>query len=402
MNAATSTQTPANIIVDEAGYYFGDGLQEVLRQIDGIPNATYVVKDNGVFVFDKLVHLVRDRRKAGSGQPVDELARELVAKAIVSAKEAVDVWGIDPYPYRVDVMTIWHHSFNAELPVVFESKKDLHDALASLLVGGVIPGRGDFMYRNQPMLLRDYMGVKRLPPRPVIHCNEAFSLDDAVLRGMEYKSGFTPISPVLFDKVNELEMAWVSDSQQAIRHAKKHAASLWARASEFGLEALSGDVVKRQEQDCMTLRELYPELSMLSDDALFSWFDSYQFDYHRNNHWTPNRDDDFLFFLLGNTDAPQFDPIVGQWMGYALLQGDSLSEAVVFARSANMYDVALSSLVHRIANAMQFLAEDEKRTGLHGEPIITMNDLISHGSKSPKPLWVNHGLADFEVLGMSQ
>ena len=47
---------------DELGDYCSypqDEWIEVLRQIDGVPNVTYVVENDRVFVFDKLVHLVQ-------------------------------------------------------------------------------------------------------------------------------------------------------------------------------------------------------------------------------------------------------------------------------------------------------------------------------------------------------
>lgn len=43
------------VCLDEFGYYCGgqnDTLKEDLRKIDGVPNATYLVKDGQVFVFD--------------------------------------------------------------------------------------------------------------------------------------------------------------------------------------------------------------------------------------------------------------------------------------------------------------------------------------------------------------
>lgn len=85
------TQAPV-VFLDEFGYYFGrnDTLKEDLRKIDGVPNASYLVKDDGqVFVFDKLVQLVNEHRERHSDVPLTDLARGLIAEAAVSAKEAV-------------------------------------------------------------------------------------------------------------------------------------------------------------------------------------------------------------------------------------------------------------------------------------------------------------------------
>lgn len=71
------------VFLDEAGYYFGghnDGLKEDLRKIDGVPNATYLVKEDGqVFVFDKLVQLVNEHRERQLDVPRADLARSLIA-----------------------------------------------------------------------------------------------------------------------------------------------------------------------------------------------------------------------------------------------------------------------------------------------------------------------------------
>jgi len=59
----SSTRQKPLVFLDEAGYCFGvqkDGLKEDLRKIEGVPNATYLVKDGQVFVFDKLVRLVNE------------------------------------------------------------------------------------------------------------------------------------------------------------------------------------------------------------------------------------------------------------------------------------------------------------------------------------------------------
>jgi hypothetical protein len=83
------------VTFDEFGYYFGghnDSLKEDLRKIDGVPNATYFVKDGQVFVFDKLVQLVEEHRKLQPGLPLVDLARGLIAEATVSAKEAVETY----------------------------------------------------------------------------------------------------------------------------------------------------------------------------------------------------------------------------------------------------------------------------------------------------------------------
>lgn len=206
------TQPPV-VFLDEFGYYFGgrnDTLKEDLRKIDGVPNATYLVKEDGqVFVFDKLVQLVSEHRERQSDVSLADLARSLIAEATVSAKEAVTTWGIVPEPYEMAESTasglmIRHRPFNARLPGVFQSKDGALDAFASLLLGGIQSGSGDFVYRGQPMTLCDPLDTALLPPRPAIQrVEEPENLGYTALRSVTYEPGFEPVSEALFDDVKE-------------------------------------------------------------------------------------------------------------------------------------------------------------------------------------------------------
>ncbi len=127
----TNDNKPPMVFLDEFGYYFGgsnDSLKEDLRKIDGVPNATYLVKDRQVFVFDKLVQLVNEHRKRQSDLPLSDLARSLIEEATVSTKEAVETWGVVPEPYEMaenpeSGLMIRHRPFNARLPGTFCSAR---------------------------------------------------------------------------------------------------------------------------------------------------------------------------------------------------------------------------------------------------------------------------------------
>lgn len=64
------------MFLDEAGYLLGgndDTLKEDLRKNEGVPNATYLVKDGQVFVFEKLVKKVKEHRKLMPDVPMADL-----------------------------------------------------------------------------------------------------------------------------------------------------------------------------------------------------------------------------------------------------------------------------------------------------------------------------------------
>ncbi|MGS0567119.1 hypothetical protein [Xanthomonas oryzae] len=394
MNKTDRTETHAGlpVIMDELGDYLGFGnenIQEDLIKIEGLPNVTYLVKDEQVFVLGKLVQLVEEHQKLESDLPLADLARSLIAEATVSAKEAVEKWDVVPEPYEIakhptSGFMIRHRPFNALLPGVFKSKSDVQAAFANLLIGGIQAGNGNCAYRGQPMTLCDPLDITLLPPRPVIQCLERReNLSYTALGHLAYEPGFGPISEALFDDVKELEAAWKNDSTQATRYAKEHVADIWTRAATLRLETLDDqtEVPEYGQEDFAELRPLYPELSMLSDGSLYTWFDVYQCECLYINGWTANRDDDFLFYLLGKVAGRQHEQEtakeVGQWVAYALLRGDSLDDALAFGLAANLYDSAISRLARRISDVMRFITEDKKTTGLHGPAITTMREIVA-------------------------
>lgn len=373
-------------------------LKDDLIKIEGVPNATYVVKDKKVFVFDKLIQLVNENRGL-SEVPLADLALSLIAEATVSAKEAVEVWQIVPEPYESTENSLIRHSpFNARLPGVFQSKIDVQSAFANLLLGGIQPGKGEFAYRGQSMTLCDPLDTALLPPRPVIHRMEGPDLG-TTLRSLTYEPGFEPVSEALFDEVKELEAAWWNDSTRAARYAQEHAADIWALVAELQLETLdepTEEVSEYGQDDLTELRALYPELSMLSDGSLYAWFDEYQLECCYINSWTASRDDEFLFYLLGkvalvmSSDSSQHQSSwvneIGQWAAFALLRGDRLLDALAFGRAAALYDSNISRLARRIMDAILFLAEDKQRTQLQGGTVTTIMDCYRMARSEPSRL----------------
>lgn len=404
------------LIVDEFSSYFGaqnDRLKEELRAIEGVPNAAYLVKDGAVFVFDKLVQLVKERQKEqphaqlqemARSLSVEELALNLIAEATVSAKEAVEAWGVVPVPYQTETLAamdtatlearatgriILHRPFNARLPGDYQDESDVKAAFASLLVGGVLPGSGDFTYRGQPMTLREPLDLALLPARPAIQeATEPTGWVYTALGNVEFEAGFEPVSEVMFNAVKENEAKWRSDIAHAAKHAQERAAEVWAQAAGLRLVTLNDptdEVPEYGEEEFPQLRALYPELSMLSDGTLYSLFDVFQMECRFINGWSANRDDDFLFYLLGKVADRKNDhdtaKEIGEWVADALLHGKALDDALEFGRSADRFNQAIGKLAHRIADAMRFLAEDKKAKDLRGHPITTMGDTMRLGRK---------------------
>lgn len=403
----TKIEQPRVLFVDEMGSYFGgqnDHLKESLREIDGVPNAKYLVRDGLVFVFDKLVQLVKERQRDQSDTPVAELACNLVDEATVSAKEAVEAWGVVPVPYEMKTVAgrdiapletpaisllVRHRPFNAHLPGSYQNENDVQAAFVNILVGGIQPGSGDFTYRGQPMTLCEPLDLTLLPARPVTREGlEPASWFYTELGSINYEPGFEPVSEVMFNRVKELEADWRDDIARAATHAQNRVEDMWAQTADLRIGTLndpSDEVPEYGLEDFVELRSYYPELSMLSDGSLYSLFDVFQMECRFINGWSANRDNDFLFYLLGKVVDRENDhesaKDVGEWVADALLHGDTLDAALGFGRDATRYNQAIGKLAHRVASAMRFLAEDKKATDLRGHAITTMGDAFRIGRK---------------------
>jgi hypothetical protein len=313
----------------------------------------------------------------------------------------------EPYEMSEDAsigLTIRHRPFNARLPASFQTKRDVQEAFASLLMGATQPGYGDFTYRGQPMLLCDPIAPGSLPPRPLIESGlEPASWVYSSLGNVVYEPGFTPISEPLFSCIKNLDASWSEDRARANKHAHTHVAKIWQRTQEirFGtLDDRDEEVPEYGQQDFAELRLLYPELSMLSDGSLYGWFDVYQMECCFINGWTASRDNDFLFYLLGKVVGRHFEgesaTRVGAWVAYALLRGDSIEDSIAFAQAAALYDSALATICNRTADAMRFLANDKTASGSQGRPITTMMDMFRAGrSFNAKPVLVEQNFAEF-------
>lgn len=411
-NENEEKKAPFVMVLDEFGSYFGDPSDSVrreLRDVPGVPNASYLVNDGKVFVFEKLLQLVELNKQStfidNKLQSGPVLA--LLNSSWVSPLEAVTAWNITPVPFRVADGQITHEPFNANIPSG-NSVMDTAQALALLLVGGVVEGEGDFSFRGQPMTLIEAIDISALPPRPDL-TSPFEQVPNAVnfrrLAPHKYVAGFEPISPEIFGQALEAEQTWTHDTAQANAAAYKGAQTIWAQVKTIPLVALNDTRDQKPDDDelenLQALVSLYPELEMLTPETLYDLFGTFQSDCYYMNSWTPDRDDDFLFFLLGRLVLPGADGYkareMGQIAGFLLLRGEDWQGAKACSLAWGLYDAALTSLAHRVARAMDFLERSNAATDLRGGEITTILDVHNNGRKwSVDPIIVTQSLEDLK------
>jgi len=374
------------IFVDELSSAFTpkhEPLKEQIRAAEGVPNATYLVKDGKVFVFEKLVDLVLKSLEEGSQIQEQELATQLFPEAFVTASEAVNKWNIVPVPYETveakpGVYKIIHRAFNSALPGTYHSQSEINSIYANILLGKAVLGTGDFKYHGQEMNLLDNYNTSSLPSKPEVKevevNTEGYTFN--YLDNIEYENGFTPISKDLFEDIKQLESSWNKTSSGIQQYVSANLGELWKLVGKLDLKKLNDpkyEVLEDEEENSIQLIALYPELSMLTPGTLYELYDSYQLDLYMRS-WEADRNEDFVLFVLGSLSNSNADS--GHWAAYSVLQGESLEGSIEFSDAAIQYTKAISKLASKTAVVMQYLNENKDSNEQRGPEIRTTADMF--------------------------
>ena len=393
MTTNTENTSLKSLVMDEYNYHIAGGnenLKEELRAIEGIPDATYLVKDGKVFVFDKLVQLVKNSLKENSSLKAEDLAIQCFEDAHVTPLEAVKEWNIVPEPYeslevKKDTFKIRHRIFKSTLPATYSSKSELNNAYADILLGKIVAGAGDFNYRGQSMILSGSFAVSSLPPMPIVNLDgiTGKSIDYNFLENSEYVEGFTPITKENFEELKHIESKWNEINSIVQQYVTSNLPEVWKLSENIGLESLNNTVDKPEvvdEEISKKLRELYPELKMLDSATLFEIYENFELDENMGN-WEGDtyRYESFILYVLSKLTGTF--PELGHWVGYSLLQGHSSEEAIELSNTTIKYTMSLKDLALKTSNVMQYLADNKDITEQRGIKIITLGDIYRQSRK---------------------
>lgn len=381
---------PFLVCMDEYHYYSPfakDGLKDELRNLPGVPDVEYLVEGDRVFVFDKLVELASQHVKTNATAKLADVIAGMVNEAAVPLEEAVKEWRVAPRPYAVHAMAadeyrILHVPFDSYMPGFYRSKEEVNQALVVLLRGGVLPGEGGFTFRGQPMTLRQPLCTSALPPCPFeslkAGASGAENASPAVGRNDEQTG---PLSPEMRQLVSNLMQAWRDFRGAVSVSVERNVVELWTVQADGLSQVLNGftcDIPDYAKEDLAALRRHYPEMSMLSDAALYCHYDSYQSNEYRSHSWSPWRETGFFSYLIGvGVIGPEESAYEsGTWIAYGLITGNTMSTAVEQAGAAIAYGAAISSLSHRVSMATYFLNGDAKIPVQVGSKVSTLQDLM--------------------------
>ena len=361
-------------------------LKRKIRSFGIVPNATYFVENGRVFLFDTLMKAVRPLAKGRSAVELRAVVSRMLPSAWLTPIEAVRDWGVVPVPYTLvemeGAMFIKHVPFDAVIPQLFTVTHG-QEALSQLLVGHVIAGDGDFSFQGQSFLSQQRFDAAQFPAPPKIDVTglpKVPPLFGNPLAGVHYEPGFDLLTEEAFNIISALEAEWCDINSRLICHVYDHADQLWQLASKVNWNKLHvGTPTDDKLRYFINLRDMYPELASLSNRAIYELFESFQQNCGGIGGEAPDRQNEFLFFLLGKLalganiegGSPQD---VGYFIGYRMLQGATTDPSLdaEIAAQWESYHAALTGLAWKICDVIRFLRQQpyQKR----GRRIVTVLD----------------------------
>lgn len=400
--------TTKRVMVDEgslmlAQQYSLDRVRLNLRNIPGIPNASYLTSDTRVFVFEKLVRLVID----ADLDLKNDVARvlDLAAMAWVCPEEAVRVWGATPVGYRIEACEkdrgwqIRHDAFSGVVPLTFLSMTEAQTALSKMLMGSTVGDGGNMVCTGQPLILaQDAMpDLGTMPNLPLPGLKA--TVQHGWLKHAAWLAGHSLIDRSVYDQTCEAERQWREVIGQLDAFVNANHSDLLAIISKQRL-IFEGDLPypldSDDEAEAQEMAELYPELVGTST----AWLWHKASDFSSAQGWRSlikMRDDRFISFLLGMVAVPCCSHYAAEQVGisvaYFLLQGDDLDGAGKRAKELYNYSSNLSARSMYIQRAMQHIKHDAERKSRCeairvsrpvrevGQQIHTLNDYLAEGRK---------------------
>lgn len=425
------------VILDEAGYFFNRHPQwivEALRKMDDVPTVCYKVEGERVFVFDKLMAALvearfphdADKREAALRDALDAI----LPQAYVSSVDAVTRWNVTPENFVINessgVFVIWNTVLKSFIPVTLCSKEDAHRLLADLLVGKNVPTEYDALLDTGDM----HTVVTPIPGKQgqvatsyvypfagqIYQHNKTditafdFSVSDVenfypftneheMTRGSSghensYLEGFPLLPRGHYLTLNRHASEWFLDAEKAAGIACAHftdAESWLALFAEFDFYLpVTSETIRLNDNEqslVQVIRTHYPELSAVSDIDLYYVYDDFM-TYERHIRTFDEsdvfRDDDFLYYFLGEVCSSKIDSEhrledktnIGQIAAFFSSLGFSAADVIAKAEKYS----ALTKQIYRVTwgcNAVfTYMQELKAQNGLikTGRPVTTEVD----------------------------
>ena len=201
---------------------------------------------------------------------------------------------------------------------------------------------------------------------------------------------YHPELPLLFEQqfeqIKAVEISWKKGKAAISEIVNAQLGQLWQMLPKFvSLLPRDEDEIPHYileddgSENFGKLRALYPELQELSDSSFYWLYNAYQSEKEMEIWEAFYRDEQWVFDLLGSlvesTEIENSEEI-GLFIGYALLSGKELSEAIAFAQKYGQYYSALVCFDWHLNRCLRYLAAvPDNAVTLPGGRVYLLTDL---------------------------
>lgn len=353
--------------------------EEIVRQYEGfeseivdaidcmpeIPDAEYVVVGQNVFVRARLLELVVAKLEKAPDTSIESLALEQFNRSVISPLDAVTKYGIKPLHYSLEEQAnrwwVVHQVLDARLAAEFGTRDDALDALAKVLVGTGVPGRGEFCHDGQAFILLQPLRVTLTarPSLPVMVHSDAPAF--AWLSDSRFVAGVPALSELAFRRIRNAEVEWSTTRTAISGEVRARARDLRCLVAHqpfrFPTVCSPGGL-----SDVAVGRELFPELTGVPSN----WMGKLIRDFQYAHGWTGDVDHnegiDFLCYVLGTQvnlrpELKGMSLLAGEFVAFGLISNKPFHEAVELALHCLEYHSQLSCVACRVAQVLGVLSE---------------------------------------------
>lgn len=444
------------IFLDEAHYLSeatNQSLIEEVRGLPGIPDVNYRVEGEYVFVFDKLISLLKNQsfpsEQNARHQALLTAATSALTHALATPLDAVQQWNVLPEGFVINIdgdtgrVIVAQKTLHSVIPVDLQNGNQAQELLAELLMGRTVPTPYDAMvevsglytekafvgecevtvmyYRFFGQTYKHVTNGENTFDFPLTPISDFFPSSGPVHLPAEkvetWQSGFPLLSREHYCKLVHYACSWMKDSN----YAKELSVKAFCGENGKGFSELLHSLdmttpfmphswfLSEDEIPLLdALRRIYPEADHVPDVELVSAYSSW---HTRHGYISADetdsiaRDDQFLFHLVGeyivfplrinNVEYSSQD--IGKVTGYFVLNGLRGEALVEKVRHYAKHNLLVLSAMWNCKWIFYYIRKINEAGGAitSGKPVTTFADLFRKSrSYSPKLVEATQNLSD--------
>lgn len=337
------------------------------------------IKNGLIFAPKKLELLLQERRELDEASDAPSML-QLMQSCWVSPLEAVQDWGVMPQGVEIsesvfgEGFILIQTDFKCLYPGVYATREEAQQAAAKLLMGRIIEGSGDFVYRGQAytqMKALDSATLSWPTSIPRVNTPEKEGAQCSLER-IGFKSGFALLNEQDFEHLALLQKDWETTRTAIRKHILQNERNL--KGAFDMLAQRDGNTHSASKPSSLTV--LYPELTAWPALRVHRFVHEYC-EHVSSTHPKKVRDFDLLAYVAGNLIAATHlnSLTVGYAFLYAWLNAGSYARCAEIAQEVGLFESRLMEEVSRVEKILARLERDELTLGEQGKLIALHNAL---------------------------